>query len=120
MYRKGLINMQENKRNSQIKKRSIKCTEHKEAFQFSNFSICLRKTINKMFSLSTPHPPQKKKERERKEKKNKVKPLNGVSSAKFSILGLILNLSPLQLQYALPKYEKDTADKTARNQFMIH
>jgi hypothetical protein len=70
MYRKGLINMQENKRNSQIKKRSIKCTEHKEAFQFSNFSICLRKTINKMFSLSTPHPPQKKK-REREKRKEK-------------------------------------------------
>jgi hypothetical protein len=46
---------------------------------------------------------KKKKKKRRKEKKNKVKPLNGVSSAKFSILGLILNLSPLQLQYALPK-----------------
>jgi len=75
---------------------------------------------NVFFNNPPPPPPKKKKERERKEKKNKVKPLNGVSSAKFSILGLILNLSPLQLQYALPKYEKDTADKTARNQFMIH
>jgi hypothetical protein len=55
-----------------------------------------------VFFINPPHPPPKKKKR-RKEKKNKVKPLNGVSSAKFSILGLILNLSPLQLQYALPK-----------------
>jgi hypothetical protein len=55
-----------------------------------------------VFFINPPHPPPKKKKK-RKEKKNKVKPLNGVSSAKFSILGLILNLSPLQLQYALPK-----------------
>jgi hypothetical protein len=56
-----------------------------------------------VFFINPPHPPPPKKKKRRKEKKNKVKPLNGVSSAKFSILGLILNLSPLQLQYALPK-----------------
>jgi hypothetical protein len=56
-----------------------------------------------VFFINPPPPPPQKKKKRRKEKKNKVKPLNGVSSAKFSILGLILNLSPLQLQYALPK-----------------
>lgn len=41
-----------------------------------------------------------------KENKN-IKPLNVMSCAKLSNLELILNLFPLQLQYALPEREKN-------------